>query len=162
MDEQHLLSSDFRACANGPVLTELYARHRGRFKVDASLFGKADNGQLTPDERETVNKVLDFYGDNTAHWLSNLTHQEAPGSTLPAYAYRASFQCNYRAGVPCTNIIRPRWVRRATHAPERRRLPKRSLILPKPNSLRRLMAAISRGSALQIFETAVITSENAG
>ncbi|KYK44311.1 hypothetical protein A1D31_36810 [Bradyrhizobium liaoningense] len=77
-DEQPLFSSDFEAWANGPVLPELYARHRGRFKVDASLFGEADSGKLTSDERETIDKVLGFYGDKTAQWLSNLTHQEAP------------------------------------------------------------------------------------
>jgi uncharacterized phage-associated protein len=77
-DEQPLFSNDFEAWANGPVLPELYARHRGRFKVDASLFREADSGQLTPQERETIDKVLGFYGDKTAQWLSNLTHQEAP------------------------------------------------------------------------------------
>jgi uncharacterized phage-associated protein len=77
-DEQPLFQSDFEAWANGPVLPELYVRHRGRFKVDALLFREADSSQLTRDERETVDKVLGFYGDKTAQWLSNLTHQEAP------------------------------------------------------------------------------------
>lgn len=77
-EEQPLFADDFQAWANGPVLPELYARHRGMFKVDASLFPEADSARLTETERSNIDKVLGFYGDKTAQWLSNLTHQETP------------------------------------------------------------------------------------
>jgi uncharacterized phage-associated protein len=77
-DEQPLFPNDFEAWANGPVLPDLYAWHRGRFKVDATLFPEADSRRLNEDERDTVDKVLGFYGEKTAQWLSNLTHQEIP------------------------------------------------------------------------------------
>lgn len=77
-EEEPLFADDFEAWANGPVLPELYARHRGMFKVNASLFEEASSAKLTDVERENIDKVLVFYGDKTAQWLSNLTHQENP------------------------------------------------------------------------------------
>lgn len=77
-EEEPLFANDFQAWANGPVLPTLYARHRGMFKVDSALFADADSGNLTEAERGNVDKVLAFYGDKTAQWLSNLTHQENP------------------------------------------------------------------------------------
>lgn len=77
-DEEPLFANDFQAWANGPVLPTLYARHRGMFKIDASLFSDSDRDNLTATERGNVDKVLAFYGDKTAQWLSNLTHQETP------------------------------------------------------------------------------------
>jgi len=77
-EEQPLFEDDFEAWANGPVLPTLYACHRGMFKVDAYLFSDADSARLTGTERDNIDKVLGFYGDQTAQWLSNLTHQENP------------------------------------------------------------------------------------
>ncbi len=77
-EEEPLFINDFQAWANGPVLPTLYARHRGMFKVDASLFNDASSDNLTAAERGNIDKVLAFYGDKTAQWLSNLTHQENP------------------------------------------------------------------------------------
>ena len=39
---------------------------------------KGDHNALTKEERETVDAVLQAYGDKTSQWLSDLTHQEAP------------------------------------------------------------------------------------
>lgn len=77
-DEEALIENDFQAWANGPVLPALYARHRGMFKVNASIFDDADSSKLTKAQRCNVDKVIKFYGDKTAQWLSNLTHQENP------------------------------------------------------------------------------------
>jgi uncharacterized phage-associated protein len=77
-DEAPLFSEDFQAWANGPVLPTLYQKHRGLFKVDAALFANADSAALSDGERSNIERVLAFYGDKTAQWLSNLTHQEAP------------------------------------------------------------------------------------
>lgn len=77
-EEEPLFTNDFQAWANGPVLPALYARHRGMFKVDTSLFFDASSDNLTATERGNIDKVLAFYGDKTAQWLSNLTHQENP------------------------------------------------------------------------------------
>ncbi|MCX4030939.1 Panacea domain-containing protein [Aeromonas caviae] len=77
-EEEPLFTNDFQAWANGPVLPSLYARHRGQFKVDATLFADGDSNVLTAEQRANIDKVLGFYGEQTAQWLSNLTHQENP------------------------------------------------------------------------------------
>lgn len=77
-EEEPLFEQDFQAWANGPVVPELYARHRGHFKAEASMFADADTANLSEDQRKNIDKVLGFYGEQTAQWLSNLTHQENP------------------------------------------------------------------------------------
>lgn len=77
-DMDELFEEDFEAWANGPVIPALYSKHQGRFTVTAELFPDADASNLTTDERETIDRVLAFYGEKTAQWLSDLTHEEAP------------------------------------------------------------------------------------
>lgn len=77
-DEEELFSEDFEAWANGPVVKELYDQHRKMFKVDLRTFSQGDSGNLNDIQKETIDKVLSFYGDKTAQWLSSLTHQEQP------------------------------------------------------------------------------------
>ncbi len=74
--EQALFPERVEAWANGPVVYELYRRHRGAFQV-ASL-GTGDGEALTPNEAGTVDAVLRSYGSLPAHELSDLTHREAP------------------------------------------------------------------------------------
>jgi uncharacterized phage-associated protein len=85
-DERRLFSAEIQAWANGPVIPELYKKHRGEFQVSSWPHG--DPARLGPEERETVDAVLKFYGGKTAQWLSDLTHaerpwQEARGSLAP-------------------------------------------------------------------------------
>lgn len=77
-DEDEIFAEDFEAWANGPVNKILYTRHRGMFKVSADLFKDGNPNTLPEHHRETIDKVLEFYGDKTAQWLSNLTHKEEP------------------------------------------------------------------------------------
>lgn len=76
-DDQPLFQQKIRAWANGPVVPELYAVHRGKFHLLPGEVG-GDSKKLAQAERETVDAVLDFYGDKTAFWLSELAHAEAP------------------------------------------------------------------------------------
>ncbi|QGX39443.1 Panacea domain-containing protein [Permianibacter aggregans] len=77
-EEQPLFPDMFEAWANGPVLPAIYDKHRGQFKVDKSFFRDGNATNLSKTEKENIGKVLEFYGDKTAQWLSNLTHQEDP------------------------------------------------------------------------------------
>ncbi len=77
-DEEPLFDEDFQAWANGPVIPELYNRHRGQFKVGVELFAEANTSNLSTAQKSNIDKVLGFYGEQTAQWLSNLTHQEQP------------------------------------------------------------------------------------
>lgn len=76
-DEQPLFQEWIEAWANGPVVPELYRAHRGEFKISPP-WRKGDPEALTPSERETVDAVLDHYGDKSSQWLSELTHKEQP------------------------------------------------------------------------------------
>lgn len=74
--EQPLFDEQIQAWANGPVVYDLYRKHRGNFRV--STWEHGDTSNLTQSEQSTIDIVLDFYGDKDAHWLSELTHREAP------------------------------------------------------------------------------------
>lgn len=75
-DDRPLFPDRIEAWANGPVVRSLYARHRGQYEV--ATWAAGDPSQLTATEKETIDKVLEFYGDKPSQWLSDLTHKEAP------------------------------------------------------------------------------------
>jgi uncharacterized phage-associated protein len=75
-DESPLFGERIEAWANGPVIPALYESHRGEFKVESIPLGNPQ--RLSENERETVDKVLEFYGDKSSQWLSELTHKEDP------------------------------------------------------------------------------------
>ena len=76
-DERPLFDSEIEAWANGPVCRDLFSLHKGKFEVSAADID-GDPSILTPDEIETLEAVLGFYGDRPSQWLSDLTHNERP------------------------------------------------------------------------------------
>jgi uncharacterized phage-associated protein len=74
-DEEPLFDEPIQAWANGPVIPALYARHQGHFKVKE---WQGDPSKLTDPQRETITKVLEFYGLMAPQVLSDLTHTEKP------------------------------------------------------------------------------------
>lgn len=76
-DERVLFNDRIEAWANGPVCRSLYADHYRQFIVSP---GKLMTGEpnLDAQARSTIDAVLNFYGDKSAQWLSDLTHLEAP------------------------------------------------------------------------------------
>lgn len=75
-DEKPLFRNRIEAWANGPVVPDLYAFHRGEFSVGS--WPKGDAAKLNQEQRETVDAVIRFYGHKSSQWLSALTHQEDP------------------------------------------------------------------------------------
>ena len=75
-DSEPLFRESIEAWANGPIVRNLYDEHKGKFKI--SSLGKGNPGKLDGDQQQTVEAVLDFYGDQSPHYLSNLTHAEDP------------------------------------------------------------------------------------
>lgn len=75
-DDRRLFAEPIEAWANGPVVRDLYDRHRGHFEVRDWRWGSPE--RLDADARATVDSVLDYYGPRTAQWLSDLTHRELP------------------------------------------------------------------------------------
>lgn len=75
-DEEPMFKERIEAWVNGPVVPSLYRLHRGTFKI--SQWPQGDPEALTPTQRETVDAVLNYYGEKSSQWLSDLTHREAP------------------------------------------------------------------------------------
>ncbi len=75
-DDKKLFSNRIEAWANGPVIPELYWQYQGYFEIASPNSG--DPTALDSEQAATVDAVLEFYGDKSAQWLSQLTHSEAP------------------------------------------------------------------------------------
>lgn len=76
-DDQPLFQEDFQAWANGPVCPELFKKTQGRYSAAADD-ENGGTGDLTENQKDTINHVLDHYGEHNAQWLSQLTHMEQP------------------------------------------------------------------------------------
>lgn len=75
-DEKSIFAERIEAWASGPVVRELYDEHKGMFQI--SSLGKGNTDNLKLEEKETIDVVLQAYGDKPAQWLSDLTHMEKP------------------------------------------------------------------------------------
>lgn len=77
-DDEPLFSNRIEAWANGPVVKELYEAHRGQFQVSPQIFSQYASGDLSDNQKDTINQVIAAYGDKSAQWLSDQTHSESP------------------------------------------------------------------------------------
>lgn len=76
-DDKPIFNEKIEAWANGPVVPELYAVHRGEFKISSA--GISGNSlKLLKEHKETIVEVVKFYGNYSPHQLSELTHNEDP------------------------------------------------------------------------------------
>lgn len=72
-----LFEQEFQAWTNGPVCPALYYAHKGLFSVTSdSIKGNPD--ELTEDEKDSINVVLEDYGDMEPYALRELSHKEDP------------------------------------------------------------------------------------
>lgn len=76
-DDAPLFPEDFQAWANGPVCPELFHKTQGRYLVNAADETGGD-GNLTENQKDTIDRVVVHYGIHNAQWLSQLTHMEDP------------------------------------------------------------------------------------
>lgn len=77
-EEKPLFKEDFQAWANGPVVRELYARHKGMFEVGRDLVEDANANRFNDEQKDTIQRIIAAYGKKSAHQLSVLTHSERP------------------------------------------------------------------------------------
>lgn len=75
-EERPLFLERIEAWANGPIIPELYNKHKGLFDVSEWHEGNPNN--LSDSDKETIDEVLKYYGDKSSMWLSELTHKEDP------------------------------------------------------------------------------------
>ena len=75
-DGKPLFDEKIEAWASGPVVPDLYQAHKGKYQISTLVKGNA--GDFGKEEKETIAAVLDFYGEKSAQWLSDLSHKEDP------------------------------------------------------------------------------------
>ena len=77
-DEEPLFDEEFEAWANGPVCPALYDAHRGQYVIHETDLVQGNIGIFTDSQIDSINTVLNSYGDKAPQWLSELTHKERP------------------------------------------------------------------------------------
>lgn len=75
-DEARLFDEPIEAWANGPVVRDLFSYHRGSYSISSISIGNPD--LLSDVQKETIDAVLDFYGNKPSQWLIDLSHMEEP------------------------------------------------------------------------------------
>lgn len=73
-----LFEEDFEAWKNGPVCPQLFDKHRGRFCVSASDIAVGCEENLSEDQKETIDIILQDYGHMEPYELREQTHAEGP------------------------------------------------------------------------------------
>ena len=76
-DDEPLFAEEFHAWETGPVCEELFYQTHGQFSVVASD-EPGDINNLTYEQKETIDSVLNYYAHHNAQWLSRLAHLEDP------------------------------------------------------------------------------------
>ena len=76
-DDAPLFEEEFQAWANGPVCSELFYKTKGKYSVNAEDENGGENN-LSDNQKDTIDKVVEYYGKHNAQWLSQLTHMEDP------------------------------------------------------------------------------------
>ncbi|MBF2755177.1 MAG: DUF4065 domain-containing protein, partial [Gammaproteobacteria bacterium AqS3] len=97
-DEEPLFDEEIQAWMNGPVCPPLYQAYKGEFKIAADAVVQGDIDALNKDDRETIDAVLEGYGEYTAQELSDLTHTEEPWR-------RARRRAGVERGARCDEVI---------------------------------------------------------
>ena len=72
-----LFNEPIEAWVNGPVIPALYKSHSGMYKVNAEVID-GNSSLLSSDQKDTINRILKYYGSKDSQWLSDLTHLEDP------------------------------------------------------------------------------------
>lgn len=76
-DDAPLFEEEFQAWANGPICSELFYKTKGKYSVNAEDENGGENN-LSDNQKDTIDKVVEYYGKHNAQWLSQLTHMEDP------------------------------------------------------------------------------------
>ena len=76
--EKPLFGEHIEAWANGPVCPTLFHQHKGQFWVTEEQIPNGDIDHLSPDQKDTIDRVLEHYGDWEPYELREQTHSEQP------------------------------------------------------------------------------------
>lgn len=76
-DEKPLFDDPIEAWINGPVVPSLFRLLRKCFNITSESIPVVIT-ELNPEQKDTINAVLEFYGQKSSQYLSDLTHLEEP------------------------------------------------------------------------------------
>ncbi len=76
-DDCPLFNEDFQAWINGPVVRSLFDDTKGYYYCPDHI-KDANPDKLSANQKDTIDKVLSFYGDLTSSELVQLSHNEEP------------------------------------------------------------------------------------
>ena len=76
-ENKPLFDEDFPAWVNGPVCKELFDITKDKFFAEAND-EPGDINNLDKIQKEDIDKVIEYYGNKTPQWLSQLTQMEDP------------------------------------------------------------------------------------
>lgn len=94
-DKTPLFQEDFEAWATGPVCSELLYRIREKHPVcTEDIPGMPE--PLSGGQRDTVDRVLEYYGPHDARWLGQLSCMEEPWKKARA---------QIPVGACCTTVV---------------------------------------------------------
>lgn len=94
--EKPLFWEEIQAWANGPVCPDLFNAHRGRFMISEDTLGIGEISRLSDDQRDTIDRVLEHYGNWEPYELREQTHSEPPWQAARG---------NTPEGELCSNVI---------------------------------------------------------
>lgn len=72
-----LFAEDFEAWSCGPICKELYNKTKGKYNVTAPDETGGEN-DLTDEQKETIDTVLEYYAEHNTQWLCQLSKMEEP------------------------------------------------------------------------------------
>src|SRR5665648_334241 len=66
-DSKPLYKEKIEAWVNGPVVRELYKKHKGMYEIkkDSSIASLGDTSKLNENQKETIEAVIRYYGDKS-------------------------------------------------------------------------------------------------
>ncbi|RKT57579.1 type II toxin-antitoxin system antitoxin SocA domain-containing protein [Saccharothrix australiensis] len=105
--DEPMFAARIEAWRRGPVVPEVYHRHRGRTEVCS--WQEGDPRGLSERERSVVRDVVERYGKFSRHELSDMAHDEEPWR-----AARGGLAESEPSSAPLSNEVMARYFRRLT------------------------------------------------
>lgn len=81
---QKLFKEEVRAWSYGPVIYELFDKHRGKYQLNAAEIDVSGESSLGQASIAVIDQVLAAYGQLSGAQLSDLSHSESPWLTARA------------------------------------------------------------------------------